>query len=77
MGVIYVLVSLLIMALNITNIPHMFAMIFRGAFDFPSIFGGFAGSCIMWGIKRQVCTPTRLVWVLLRMLPQKQMSLIR
>ena len=52
MGVIYVLVSLLIMALNITNIPHMFAMIFKSAFDFPSIFGGFAGSCIMWGIKR-------------------------
>ena len=52
MGVIYVLVSLLIMALNITNLPHMFAMIFKSAFDFPSIFGGFAGSCIMWGIKR-------------------------
>ena len=27
-------------------------MIFRGAFDFKAIFGGFAGSCIMWGIKR-------------------------
>ena len=46
------LIGSLIMAINITNIPHMFAMIFKGAFDFPSIFGGFAGSCIMWGIKR-------------------------
>ena len=52
MGVIYVLVSLVILAINVTNIPHMFANIFQSAFDFKSIFGGFAGSCIMWGIKR-------------------------
>lgn len=52
MGVIYVAVSLLILILNITNIPTMLGWIFKGAFDFEAIFGGFAGSCIMWGIKR-------------------------
>lgn len=52
MGVIYVAVSLIILVLNITNIPTMLSWIFKGAFDFKSIFGGFAGSCIMWGIKR-------------------------
>ena len=52
MGVIYVAVSILVLILNITNIPAMIAGIFRSAFDFSAIFGGFAGSCIMWGIKR-------------------------
>ncbi len=52
MGVIYVAVSLLILVMNFKSIPGMFAGIFSSAFDFKSIFGGFAGSCIMWGIKR-------------------------
>ena len=30
----------------------MFGSIFSNAFDFHAIFGGFAGSCIMYGIKR-------------------------
>ena len=52
MGVIYVAVSLIILVMNFRNIPTMFGNIFSSAFDFKSIFGGFAGSCIMWGIKR-------------------------
>lgn len=52
MGVIYVAVSLLVLILNIANIPAMIVWIFKSAFDFHAIFGGFAGSCIMWGIKR-------------------------
>ena len=52
MGVMYVLVSLIVLALNITNLGHMFADIFSSAFDFEAIFGGFTGSCIMWGVKR-------------------------
>lgn len=52
MGVMYVLVSLIVLALNITNLGYMFAEIFSSAFDFEAIFGGFTGSCIMWGVKR-------------------------
>jgi len=52
MGVMYVFMSLLVLVLNIGNVPSMFADIFSNAFDFHSIFGGFAGSCIMYGIKR-------------------------
>ncbi len=52
MGVIYVVVALIVLLVNIKNIPAMFAMIFESAFDFQAIFGGFAGSCIMNGIKR-------------------------
>ncbi len=52
MGIIYVLMALIVMVIHIAKIPAMFAAIFSSAFDFKSIFGGFSGSCIMWGIKR-------------------------
>ena len=52
MGVIYVLVAILVLVLNAKQIPAMFGMIFDSAFDFKAIFGGFAGSCVMNGIKR-------------------------
>ena len=52
MGVLYVVVALIVLVINFRNIPHMFGMIFSDAFDFKSIFGGFSGSCIMFGIKR-------------------------
>jgi len=41
-----------VLILNAKQIPAMFGMIFESAFDFKAIFGGFAGSCVMNGIKR-------------------------
>lgn len=52
MGIFYVLLSLVALLLNISNLPHMFSMIFADAFDFEAIFGGFMGSCLMQGFKR-------------------------
>ena len=52
MGVIYVGVAVIIILLNISSVPAVFAEIFRNAFDFKAIFGGVAGSCMMYGIKR-------------------------
>ena len=52
MGLAYILVAILIVLLNITMLPSVFVAIFKGAFDFRSIFGGIAGSCLMFGIKR-------------------------
>lgn len=52
MGVAYVLVALFIIVTNINVIPSVFVRIFKEAFDIQSIFGGFTGSCIMFGIKR-------------------------
>ncbi len=52
MGCIYVFVSLLVIILNITSLPSIFTTIFKEAFDFKAIFGGFSGSCVMYGIKR-------------------------
>ena len=52
MGVLYVAVALVVVLSNATLVPAVFQKIFAGAFDFPAIFGGFAGSCLMEGIKR-------------------------
>ncbi len=52
MGIIYVAVSLVVFFAHLNIIPAVFAMIFENAFDFKSIFGGIAGSCMMYGIKR-------------------------
>jgi len=52
MGVAYILVALVVVVLNIGSLPSVFAEIFRSAFDFSAIFGGFSGSCLMYGIKR-------------------------
>ena len=52
MGILYVIVSLLVLVINFKNLGAMFADIFSKAFDFKAIFGGFTGSCVMWGIKR-------------------------
>ena len=52
MGVIYILVAIAVVIINIRHIPGVFANIFASAFDFKAIFGGFAGSALMQGIKR-------------------------
>ena len=52
MGVIYVIVSIIVLVINVGNLGMMFSNIFSSAFDFQAIFGGFTGSCIMWGLKR-------------------------
>lgn len=52
MGLSYVAICLIVIFLNIQHIPDMFLLIFQDAFDFQSIFGGVAGSCMVYGIKR-------------------------
>ena len=52
MGVSYVVISLIVILFNFRNIPEMFSLIFRDAFDFKSILGGVSGSCMIFGIKR-------------------------
>ena len=52
MGVIYILVALVVVIMNIANIPTVLGHIFASAFDLQAILGGFMGSCVMEGIKR-------------------------
>lgn len=52
MGIAYILVAIIIVILNITTLPGVLGRIFTEAFDFGAIFGGFGGSCVMYGVKR-------------------------
>lgn len=52
MGVAYILVALGVTVVNYKVLPSVFSRIFTEAFDLQAIFGGFSGSCIMYGIKR-------------------------
>jgi len=52
MGIAYVAIALLVIALNLPALPAVFLRILREAFDLKAIFGGFSGSCLMFGIKR-------------------------
>lgn len=50
----YILVALLIVFLNISELPAMISLIFKSAFGTEAAFGGILGSAIMWGVKRGI-----------------------
>lgn len=52
MGVAYILVAIVAVGLNFANLGTVLSRIFIEAFDVKAIFGGFSGSCVMYGIKR-------------------------
>ncbi|MFR4798643.1 MAG: alanine/glycine:cation symporter family protein, partial [Lentihominibacter sp.] len=52
MAIIYIIISIVIFIVNIKVLPSAMSTVFEEAFDFESIFGGFAGSCMVMGIKR-------------------------
>ena len=58
MSAIYILACLVVVICNITKVPHVFGMIFQGAFSPEAVTGGAAGIgmklCITWGVKRGV-----------------------
>lgn len=52
MAVAYIGLAIVITIMNIGLIPEVMSVMLASAFDFQSIFGGFAGSVVMLGIKR-------------------------
>lgn len=52
MGLMYIVVSLIVIIMNIKAFPHVFALIFADAFSPRSFAGGIGGSCMVYGIKR-------------------------
>lgn len=52
MGAGYILIAIVVTIINARALPSIIKEIFVGAFDFKAIFGGIAGSCLMYGIKR-------------------------
>lgn len=52
MASLYILLGLYITITNIGKLPEIFQTVFQEALDVRAIFGGFAGSSVMYGIKR-------------------------
>ena len=52
MALLYILVGLYISFMNFDRLFIALQQVFRQAFDFQAIAGGFAGSCVMYGMKR-------------------------
>jgi len=51
MAIAYILMSVVIMIMNINELPREFSVIFKGAFDFKAMAGGFTGSAFVIGVK--------------------------
>ena len=54
MATSYIVMSLVIIALNISKVPEMFSLIFNSAFGVHATFGGIVGSAISWGVQRGI-----------------------
>lgn len=50
----YILMALIIIALNITQVPAVISLIIRSAFNFEPAFAGVFGMAIAWGVKRGI-----------------------
>lgn len=50
----YIIIALTILFMNFGDIPHVFGLIFKSAFDMEAGFAGMLGSAIMWGVKRGI-----------------------
>ncbi|MGE7928083.1 alanine/glycine:cation symporter family protein [Lysinibacillus xylanilyticus] len=54
MALAYILMAIVIIAMNIKEVPAVFSLIFSSAFGAQEIFGGIIGSAIAWGVKRGI-----------------------
>lgn len=54
MAIGYILVAVVIILMNIQQVPAMFTLIFESAFGVEASFGGIVGSAIAWGVKRGI-----------------------
>lgn len=50
----YILMAVVIIGLNITQVPAVFKLIFSSAFGMDAAFGGIIGMTIAWGVKRGI-----------------------
>ncbi len=50
----YILMALIVIALNVGQVPAIFGLIFRSAFDVEPAFAGIFGMAVSWGVKRGI-----------------------
>ncbi|OGO79394.1 MAG: sodium:alanine symporter [Clostridiales bacterium GWB2_37_7] len=54
MAIAYILLALIILAVNFARIPEIFGLIFSSAFKLNSVYGAIFGSAVSWGVKRGI-----------------------
>ncbi|WP_042474433.1 alanine/glycine:cation symporter family protein [Bacillus ndiopicus] len=54
MAAAYMIMALIIIAMNVSEIPTVISLIFSSAFGAQEVFGGIVGSAIAWGVKRGI-----------------------
>lgn len=54
MAAAYILMALVIIGINITQVPAVFKLIFTSALGMDATFGGIIGMTIAWGVKRGI-----------------------
>lgn len=52
MAILYIMMALVIIVINISEIPALFGLIFKSAFNLESAFGGIFGAMLEIGVKR-------------------------
>ncbi|MGV0434658.1 alanine/glycine:cation symporter family protein [Corynebacterium ureicelerivorans] len=54
MAGIYIIIAIVVLFANASQIPEVFGTIIRAAFDREAAFSGMLGAAIMWGVKRGI-----------------------
>ncbi|GAB4585744.1 alanine/glycine:cation symporter family protein [Nocardia sp. IFM 10818] len=54
MAIVYIALALVVVIVNIGELPGVLRLIFASAFGVDSAFGAIIGSAVMWGVKRGV-----------------------
>jgi len=54
MAILYVLMTIIILGANISEIPGMISLIISSALGYNEVFGGIIGMAIAWGVRRAV-----------------------
>lgn len=52
MAILYIVIALVVVAINISELPNVFVLIIKSAFGFQEAFAGMLGAAIMNGVKR-------------------------
>lgn len=52
MAIFYIILALIVVIMNITELPGVFGLIFSSAFGFEEAFGGLVGAAVLNGVKR-------------------------
>jgi AGCS family alanine or glycine:cation symporter len=54
MAIGYILMAVVIIVMNISQVPAVFALIFKSAFNLEATYSGIFGMAVAWGVKRGI-----------------------